>query len=242
MEQPWGYEPYCGPAPTPASLWLSWNLDPVLLIVLALATGGAVVLQRERQPAYLAAMAVLFIAFVSPFCALTVALFSARAGHHLLLVSAVAPLLAMALRPRVSGSPPSVAALVGISAVVLWVWHLPAAYAWALSNAAAYWLMQASLLGTAVLLWSAVFAARPGTAVGALLASAVQMGLLGALLTFASRPLYAPHFATTLAFDLAPLTDQQLAGLLMWVPGGLPYVIAAVVLVSRRLTALEDGR
>jgi putative membrane protein len=49
------------------------------------------------------------------------------------------------------------------------------------------------------------------------------MGLLGALIVFASRPLYTVHFASAWAWGLSPLADQQLAGLLMWVPAIVPY-------------------
>jgi putative membrane protein len=57
-----------------------------------------------------------------------------------------------------------------------------------------------------------------------------QMGLLGALLVFAPRPLYAEHLASTAGWGLSPLADQQLAGLLMWMPAMLPYVAVAIKL------------
>ena len=86
--------------------------------------------------------------------------------------------------------------------------------------------MQLTLLGSAVLFWRA--ALRPGRATGAallaILGAWMQMGLLGALLTFAPEPLYAIHATAPLAWGFSPLADQQLGGLLMWVPAGLPYV------------------
>ena len=63
----------------------------------------------------------------------------------------------------------------------------------------------------------------------------VQMGLLGALITFAARPLYAPHWLTTQDWGLSPLDDQQLAGLIMWAPGSLVYLFAAVAILYRSL-------
>ena len=74
-------------------------------------------------------------------------------------------------------------------------------------------------------------------AIGAILASTVQMGLLGALITFAAAPLYAPHLGSTLAWGVAPLDDQQLAGVLMWAPGSLAYLAAAVAIGWRWLDA-----
>jgi len=63
----------------------------------------------------------------------------------------------------------------------------------------------------------------------------VQMGLLGALLTFAEHPLYAPHLATTLAWGLTPLEDQQAAGLIMWAPAAALYLAGALVILGRWL-------
>ena len=76
-------------------------------------------------------------------------------------------------------------------------------------------------------------------AVAALLASTVQMGLLGALLTFAAAPLYAPHFFTTNGWGLSALADQQLAGLIMWAPSAAFYLAAALVIAQRWLSGEE---
>ena len=65
----------------------------------------------------------------------------------------------------------------------------------------------------------------------------VQMGVLGALITFASRPLYAPHWSTTAPWGLAPLEDQQLAGLVMWAPAAAIYLLAALAILYRSLQA-----
>jgi cytochrome c2 len=95
------------------------------------------------------------------------------------------------------------------------------------------------------LFWWTVLERRHGRlgwpgAVIALFTTAVHTGLLGALLTFSTRlwyPLYAP---ATAAWGLTPLEDQQLAGLIMWIPGGLAYVIAALALLASWLK--EPGR
>ena len=71
---------------------------------------------------------------------------------------------------------------------------------------------------------------------------AVQMGFLGALLTFAGRPLYESHLATTFPFGIGPLTDQQMAGLIMWVPGMAPYAVAAAAQAVRRWQGFATGR
>jgi putative membrane protein len=216
---------YCGPAAIPEDLWARWNADPFLIAALVAA---AVLVARGRAAdarAGWGAIALAALVFVSPLCALASALFSARVFHHVLLVAGVAPLLALAFPLRRLGSPP-LAVLVGAHAVILWLWHAPGPYAWGLATVPAYWLMQISLLGSAWLLWRAILAptTQPGPALLALALTIGQMGLLGALIVFAPQPLYPVHFASSVAWGFSPLADQQLAGLLMWVPAILPYL------------------
>ena len=224
------WAPYCGPGPTTAEWLARWNLDPVLIAALVL--GLALVLWRSagRERALgVCAVAVLAVIFVSPLCALGSALFAARTVHHVLLVALAAPLIAWS-SPRGVGP---LALATAAQAVVFWAWHAPSAYSWALSNDAAYWLMQLSLLGTAVWFWAAVRRASAPAAVAALLIAMVAMGLLGALLTFTGQPIYAPHFLTTAAWGLTPLEDQQAAGLIMWAPAAAVYLTAALALLGR---------
>ena len=235
--------PYCGVAPTPAELLGRWNLDPLLLLAMGV---GALAYIRFCRPgshrssaAFGGASALAVLLFVSPFCALTSALFSARIVHHLLLTLALAPLLALSV-PRLR-PPGSLAGWTAAQAIIFWLWHSPALYDAALSNAGIYWLMQSSLTVAAIGFWAVIRNASAPAALAALLATMVQMGLLGALITFAGVPLYAPHFATTQAWGLSPLEDQQLAGLIMWVSGAGIYLAAALLLGSRWLARLEPA-
>lgn len=99
---------YCGPAPEPQNLLTAWNADPV-----AIAFCAVLILlhRRHGRPAaswpVRAAVLLLLVLYLSPLCALTVALFSARVLHHVLLVAIAAPLLAMAFPQRKRGGPPS---------------------------------------------------------------------------------------------------------------------------------------
>lgn len=228
---------YCGSAPVAATWSSRWNMDPVLIALLLLA---AVAMTRlappERRVGWLA-IGVLGIAFLSPLCALSVALFSARTLHHLLLIGVAAPLLALAWPNRFAPSPSMAFAL---ATMLLWFWHMPAAYDAALANKALYWVMQASLLASAFAYWLAVRRADPPMALALIGAGAAQMGFLGAILTFVPRPLYATHLSTTVPFGIGPLADQQLAGLTMWVLGLVPYAVAGAVVVHttwRRMAA-----
>ena len=233
--------PYCGAAPVPAE-WLGrWNWDPLLIGCLAIGiflwgrwTAAAKPLERQRLGLAAVLLALLFI---SPLCALTSALFSARVTHHVLLTAAVAPLLMLSI-PRASfPKTGSLTLWTFVQAAVFWAWHSPNLYSAALSNDAVYWLMQASLLASAFGFWVALRRSNEAAAITGLLLSMVQMGLLGALITFAGTPLYAPHFSSTAAWSLSPLEDQQLAGLIMWIPSAGIYLGAALALANRWLRA-----
>src|SRR3546814_13576847 len=84
--------------------------------------------------------------------------------------------------------------------------------------------MQISLLLSACGLWVALLQSSAPKAAAALLAMMVQMGLLGALLTFSGSALYAPHLLTNQAWGMSPLQDPQLAGLIMLVPAAGMYL------------------
>ena len=237
------WQPYCGPGALPSDLWTRWNFDPALLVALAAIAAGLVWATRQDprgRSLALAAVATLIVGFVSPLCALSSALFTARTLHHVLLVAIAAPLLACAL-PRLRrwlGA----ARLIGVFgfAVLFWAWHTPAAYALALSNDAAYWAMQLSLLGTAMAFWMSVRVSSGPAAVIGLLITMIQTGLLGALLVFMPTAIYAPHLLTTTAWALSPLEDQQLAGLIMWAPAAAVYLVAALTILGRWIG--PDGR
>ncbi len=226
---------YCGPAPDPNEIWLTWNLDPLLLLALGVMAFG---IGRTRPGAL--ALAVLAVAFVSPLCALTAALFSARVVHHVFLVAVAAPLIALAWPAREMRS---ITVPFLMSTSILWAWHLPQAYDLALGNMAVYWVMQATLLGTAVAFWRAVFDLRNGSGRALLfvLAGFMQMALLGALLTFAPAPLYAIHAVAPWAWGVTPLEDQQLGGLIMWVPAGLPFVVWGAFVARREWRSIVQG-
>lgn len=234
---------YCGPAPTPDMLWRDWNFDPPLMAAIGAVFMLLIISARNRRQR-LAAGAALFLmllAFVSPLCALASALFSARVFHHVLLVTFLAPLVILAIpsQARTGWSLPTQLSFL-VHTILLWTWHAPAPYLFALSSTAAYWLMEVTLIGSALWLWADILSPRrsAGAAIALLLGTTIQMGMLGALLTFSREPLFAAHMDTTHAFGLTPLADQQLSGLLMWVPAALPYLFVALL----KLRSLFAGR
>jgi putative membrane protein len=123
-----------------------------------------------------------------------------------------------------------------LHAIALWTWHLPALYDYALEHEAVHVVQHACFFGSAALFWWGIGHGRYGrigygAAVVYVFATALHGGLLGALLTFSPRVWYAPYL-TTHAGGLTPLEDQQLAGLLMWVPAGLVTAAGGLVLFA----------
>ena len=130
-----------------------------------------------------------------------------------------------------------------LHAAALAVWHMPAPYELALRNDSVHAIEHVSFLATAMLFWWVVAAPRKrqrigfGAALFYLFTATVASAVLGAAITMASRPWYLAHARSAAAFGLTPLEDQQVAGLIMWVPAGLIYLAA---LIPFALTALGD--
>ncbi|HYH37029.1 MAG TPA: cytochrome c oxidase assembly protein [Azospirillum sp.] len=240
--------------------WLSepWVLAPLLLSAGLYAAGlarlwGAAGAGRGIRPwqalCYALGWLTLAGALVSPLHVAGKESFTAHMVEHELLMVVAAPLLVVArpvgaylwafprrVRPRVvagfrSGPvravwralcDPVVATV--LHGAALWAWHLPAAFDAALTSEALHTLQHASFLVTALFFWWAMRKQGGGLAVLCLFATSVHGTLLGALLTIAPRPLYA---------YAGPLEDQQMAGLIMWVPAGMAYAGAGLALCGR---------
>lgn len=119
----------------------------------------------------------------------------------------------------------------------LWAWHAAALYDAALSHPPLHALEHATFLVTGVLFWHVVVGARGGArtsqGLGVMLVfgMSLQGVLLSLLLTFAGAPWYDQYASTTAAWNLDPLADQQLAGVIMWIPGGFVYLATALILL-----------
>ncbi|KRB86559.1 hypothetical protein ASE00_07675 [Sphingomonas sp. Root710] len=210
----------------PGGLLDRFNIDPPLILALLLAAAlHTAWMHRHGKSATLAisGWATAAAAFISPLCALSVSLFSARVGQHMILLLIAAPLLAAGL-PRVRGEPWAATALFF---VLLWLWHMPAPYAATFTSDAIYWTMHVSLFGSGIWLWASLLNhdARSGfSTLAAGTITSVQMGMLGAVLTLSRHAMFTPHYFTTEAWGFTPLSDQQLGGALMWVPGCLLFL------------------
>jgi putative membrane protein len=138
---------------------------------------------------------------------------------------------------------PSVAWL--LHATALWVWHTPAFYQAAVLNPWIHHLEHVSFFGTALLFWAVLMPVgrhariRYGIGVLMVFTTALYSGLLGALITFSTTLWYPVYSLTTAAWGITPLEDQQLAGLIMWVPANFVYLAAVLLLLGKWLGAFE---
>jgi cytochrome c oxidase assembly factor CtaG len=129
--------------------------------------------------------------------------------------------------------------------LALWIWHAPPLYRLVLENGAVHRLQHISFFLTALLFWWMLFYGRgagrstrirDGISVACLFVTVLHSGLLGALLTLSPRLWFPQQGLLAAEFALTPLEDQQLAGLLMWIPMGTLYTCAGLFFAHRWLS------
>lgn len=213
---------------------------------------------------FAAGWVVLAISLVSPLHALGSALFSAHMAQHELMMVVAAPLLVagrplvpalwslpetgrLSVRRLVQSRPvrmfwkfvsrPLIAWLV--HAVAIWVWHIPALYGLAVQSELAHTAQHASFLLTALLFWWTTIPVsenrRNAASLFSLFGTAVHTSILGALLTFSDASWYPVYQSSSAAWQISALEDQQLGGLIMWIPGGITYLVVALLAAARLL-------
>jgi putative membrane protein len=117
--------------------------------------------------------------------------------------------------------------------IAIWAWHAPIAFDAAVTDVTIHRLQHLSFLATAILFWwSVVRSTDRGLAAWHLFVTMLHMSILGALMALAPRVLYIAQTATAPEWGLTPLEDQQLAGIVMWVPAGTIYAGAAIALFA----------
>lgn len=210
----------------------------------------------------------LVLALISPLDTMSDILFAAHMTQHELLMLIAAPLIVLgrplvvlvwvlpkggrhrirrAQRPWVMSVWRHVTApltVLLLHAATVWAWHLPVLFDLALAHEGIHALQHAMFFGTAAMFWWALIHGRYGAvgygvAVLFVFVTALHTSVLGALLTFAPRVLYSSYAHPAPALRIDPLEDQQLAGLLMWVPGGVLFVLVGLGLFA---AWLGEGR
>jgi putative membrane protein len=125
-----------------------------------------------------------------------------------------------------------------VHAIALWIWHMPVLYNLVLVDITWHRLQHASFFFTALLFWWSLFYGRgrtsaDGIALGCLFFTSLHSAILGIFLTLARQPWYPQQEEFALLCGLTPLEDQQLAGLVMWVPPGIVYLSCALFFAAR---------
>lgn len=254
------------PVVGPGRIAGAWPWSPGSLVALGVAAAAWIVADRRSDRAsgggwWWSAMAVLAVALVSPLDTLADSLLSFHMVQHLLL-GLVAPLFVVRARPvrvlshllqpavrrdlgrfagRLRRARWAAGAVIVGHIGVWWIWHVPGLYDAAVAHDPVHLLEHLTLFGTGLGLWGLAWPAGPvrqrgGAGVLVVFLSAFGTGGLAALLTLSTTARYATDAATANAWGLTRLDDQQLAGALMWVPGGFVYLGAGVALFAAWLT------
>jgi len=126
--------------------------------------------------------------------------------------------------------------------LVIWIWHAPMLFDAAISNTALHRLQHLSFfLAAIVFWWSALWASDRGIAAWHLFVTMIHTSVLGALMALAPRVLYVAQTRTAAEWGVTPLEDQQLAGIVMWVPAGTIYAGGALVLLALWISKSGTG-
>jgi putative membrane protein len=222
---------------------------------------------RRQACCYASGMGVLAIALLSPLDALGGSLFAAHMTQHQLLMVVAPPLLVLGA-PSIGllwGVPVRARRPVGrvmarlvrsrtwmlltrplvawcLHAAAVWIWHAPPLYERTLFSDATHALQHLCFTGSALLFWWTVLRPRPQQeAIGvlSLVTTAFHTSILAALLTFSARPWYLAYAGRTHAWGLSLLEDQQLGGLIMWIPSGVVYTGIALWMMMAWLVSMD---
>ena len=212
--------------------------------------GWAEVIETSKVALFLTGALILFVALLSPLHELgDNYLFSAHMVQHLLLMLVVPPLLLwgtpgwllrpLMRSPRVLGIARfltrPVAAFVLFNAVVV-LWHLPALYDLALRERDIHILEHFMFIGASVIMWWPILSPLRELPRAPYLIQTLYLFILptipaivGAFITFSDGIVYTWYAEAPRVWDISLDTDQQIGGLIMWVPGGLVFFLALVI-------------
>ena len=131
-----------------------------------------------------------------------------------------------------------------LQALAIWLWHVPSVFESTIDSEAIHAAQHLSFLLTALLFWWSVLhgvrrQSTSGAGVMYLFTTFMYTGALGALLTFSRVPWYPRYAGASTALGFTPVEDQQLAGLIMWLPGSTSYLLGALALLARWMNASE---
>jgi cytochrome c oxidase assembly factor CtaG len=228
-------------------------------------------IRRWQVVCFWSGWTLLALALLSPLHWLGERLFAAHMAEHEILMVVAAPLLAAArpIGAFIWALPRGWASILGkaaryrpvaacwrmlrdpfvatvVHAVALWAWHVPAIFEAALTDVAIHRMQHVSFFLSALMFWWALFYGPSrqrgyGIAVGCLFFTTMHSALLGILLTLSRRPWYPGQSPFAEICGLTQMQDQQLGGLVMWVPPGLVYLILALYFAGTWIVTAGAG-
>jgi putative membrane protein len=228
-----------------AGTWLAPGLLAGWAMLYAIGMRRARRVRWKAVLAFAAGMLVAAAATLSPLHAAGRASFSWHMVEHTILMSAAAPLIVLGrplvallwATPRAWRRPVGRIAALGrplsgalVYAAVLWLWHLPPLFDAVTRSEALHTLQHTTMLAASLAWWWSLLRGSAGTALASIFITSMHSSFLGALLTVSPLPLYASY---------PDLADQQLAGLIMWVPAGTVHLAAAIGFAARWLKQAE---
>lgn len=210
------------------AFWAGWTLLAISLVSPLHRLGGALLWAHMAQHELLMVAAAPFLVLGRPLLVSLRGLPSRAQRAAGTWLARLRPLARMLARLEVAWT---------LHAVAVLAWHAPSLYGRTVGSELIHSLQHASFLGTALLFWWSVLTearlhGRQGGALLSLFSTMIYTGGLGALLTVAPRPWYPEYGAAAPLWGLTPLEDQQLAGLIMWVPASLSYLVATLWLTA----------
>jgi cytochrome c oxidase assembly factor CtaG len=251
---------------TARDLLCAWTWRPLLAAVLTTALAIHVALLRLSRPrctlALLTAAVAVVLALASPIDVLARGtLFSAHMMQHMLLALVAPPFALLALPPSRSAAraPRRIPAFAswGMGVGAMWIWHAPLLCNAAATSDAVRTLQSLSLPAMGVAFWWPILSPRADhrlpdlTAVAYLFTACIACTVLGVSIAFSPVTVCAAYGHATDplgalplvrgAWGLTPAVDQQIGGLLMWVPGCTAYAAAILGVVARFYGAPHPG-
>ena len=242
-------------------------------------SAGKQTIKPWQAAAFLAGWSSAGVALLSPLDRLSDVLFSAHMAQHeiLMLISAPLVVAGRAFIAMLWGLPAVARERTGVAirtpwlgriwdrltgpltvlvlhALVLWIWHVPVMFEAALHSEGVHVIQHLGFFATAALFWWALIHGRYGrlgygVAVLYVFATAMHTQILVALLTFGTRIWYPTHAARTTAAGINAVDDQQLAGVVMWIPFGVVFLLIGLALFAawlgeaeRRIALTESSR
>lgn len=219
--------------------WAGWTALVLALVSPLDALAGVLISAHMVQHVLLVAVAAPLLAASAPGAALVRGL----PGSMRRAVASVPVRLGVGPGGFRTFRSPTARLLVFVGA--FWLWHASVLYGAAVESGWVHALEHASFLGAGLAVWSVIVGPRRvrvdrGRAVIMVFLLGLQSVLLATLITFATTPWYEPYSTTAPGWGLEPLADQQLAGVVMWVPSGLILTSVGIVLLVRWLREIDD--